>query len=179
MKIGGKRIEGLNEGILVLPRGDDDPIVFRARAIVDMAEFTAMCPDPEAPKILKRGGEVGHDFNDKSYLAAMSDYAKLRSAWMLIVSLEATPGLEWDTVDKQDPTTWGNYEQDLKNAGFGDLERARILALVMEVNAVSETKLQEARDRFLLGPAVASQNESSPSIAKKNTPSGELVSDSA
>ena len=58
---------------------------------------------------------------------------------------------EWDTVNGDDPSTWTNWEDDLKNAGLSVIERKHVLGLVMQVNSLDEQKIQAAREVFLRG----------------------------
>ena len=59
--------------------------------------------------------------------------------------------IEWDTVNEDDPRTWPNWEDDLKSGGLTQVECNRVLALVLEANALDEAKLQKAREVFLAG----------------------------
>ena len=151
MRIKGKKIEGANEEILVLPRGTGEDIVFRARAILDLDEFHKLCPEPKAPFLTKRGGETVEDVTDKRYKKQMEEYSKKRFAYMIVKSLEATEDLEWETVDLSDSSTWENYDQELKDSGFSHAEVARILNAVFTANSLNERKLDEAREHFLSG----------------------------
>lgn len=180
MKIGGREIKGPMEEVIVLPRGEgEDDIVFKAKAVLDAKRYRELCPEPKPRKMIKRGvGEVD-DLDNPSYKAAVDEHNKLYTAFLVIESLKSTEGLEWDTVDDEDPSTWQNYEEDLKNAGFSDFERARILAGVMAANALNENTIKQARERFFRGQEAAANASSSPSIAQKTTPFSVPANDSA
>ncbi|MEE9548663.1 MAG: hypothetical protein V3V68_04845 [Nitrosomonadaceae bacterium] len=157
MKIKGKKIEGVNVEIIPIPRGDRDDIIFMARAIQDMEPFEKMCPLPNPPKRKIDGVDVPQ-LKDPNYLKAMSSRAEKRMAWMTITALEATEGLEWENVKADDPSTWLQLEPELKKAGFSAVECQRIVQGVVNVNALSEEKIEAARERFLLSQRVASED---------------------
>ncbi len=148
MRIGGVDPTTLPcEEILVLPRGDQQ-IVFRATGIKDMDGFTKLCPEPEPPKKLIKGGKTA-DTEDAGYKEAVKIYEKRRTAYVVIVSLRPSE-IEWDTIKLDSPSTWLNWEEDLKNAGLSTIECGRVLQLVMQANSLDEDKLEAARKLFLL-----------------------------
>ena len=150
MRIQGKKIEGANEVIIVIPRGSNSDIIFKARAILDSSPFEEICPPPEPPRKMLPGGKEVKNLKDPSYLKAIDKYSTKRLTWIVRTSLEATEDLEWEKVDLSDPTTWNNFEEEMKESGFSNVEVNRIVQACIEVNALSEEKIQEARDRFLL-----------------------------
>jgi|WetSurMetagenome_2_1015567.scaffolds.fasta_scaffold24663_1 hypothetical protein len=177
MKIGGKVVEGLHEEILVLPRGEEEPLVIRARAVVDLDEFEKICPEPKPPGILTKDGWAPNT-NDPSYKQLVEMQGERRAAYIIIRSLEPS-NIEWDTVKVEDPRTWVNYRADFKNAGLATAEINRIVQCVMAANALDESKLEEARKLFLLGQRKALEQSSGQTVAQPNMPSGEPVNASA
>jgi hypothetical protein len=149
MKIKGKKIEGANVEIIAIPRGEGEDIILKARAILDMSPFEKMCPPPRPPMRIIDGMNVPN-LKDKDYQVQVHKYAEKRMAWMTITSLEATDGLEWEMVDVGDPSTWLLIREELTGAGFSDIEVNRIVAGVVSANALSEAKIEAARERFLL-----------------------------
>lgn len=151
MKIGGIDPRTLpTEETLVLPRGDQ-MMVFRATGLRDMEEFNRLCPEPICPKKLTKDGTVA-DTEDPDYKAACVGYGKRRWGYIAVHSL-APSNIEWDTVQLDNPSTWSNYEDDLKNAGLLASEILRVNGLVIEANCLDEAKLQQARLSFLRGMA--------------------------
>ncbi len=149
MKIGGVDPSTLAvEETLVLPRGDDQ-IVFRATGLKDMEEFQKLCPEPQPPMKLTKQGKVA-DTDDQGYKDALEGYYKRRNAYIVIHSLKPSE-IVWDTVQLDNPSTWANWESDLKNAGFSEIECTRVFRLVLEANCLDEAKLQKARELFLRG----------------------------
>lgn len=155
MKIGGREIRGPMEEIIIIPRGsglngDNNDIILIARAVLNIEDFEKLCPTPKPPTMIKRGVGLIEDIENETYQRTILDYSKLRTAWMIIESLRSIDGsdIEWDTVKKDDPNTWLNYERDLRNAGFSDFEKGRILAGVMTANGLNEERVKEARERF-------------------------------
>jgi hypothetical protein len=149
MKINGKKIEGANLVTVVIPRGDNEKHVFKAQAVLKMDEFDAIMKPPVPPIITKPGGEKFNDTTDVNYQKNLDLYASGRTNFLILKSLEATEGLEWETIDMKDPTTWDRYFTELTDAGFSDREISIIINGVMEANALNEGKIKEARDSFL------------------------------
>ena len=149
MKIKGKKIQSANREVIAIPRGMEDDIIFVADAIMDMTPFDTMCPVP-MPPMRKIDGIDTPNLKDSAYLKKLGKHAEQRLAWMVLTSLEGTEGLEWETVDAGDRSTWHLFRAELKDSGFSAMEVNRIIAGVINVNALSEDKIDEARQRFLL-----------------------------
>ena len=150
MKIGGIDPKTLpTEEVLVLPRGDQ-AIIFRAQGLPNLEGFQKLCPEPIPPGKLTRDGFVP-DLKDESYLAVLAQYTKRRMAYIMVHSLVPSQ-IEWDTVKLDNPSTWTNWEDDLKNGGMSQMECNRVLNLVLEANSLDEAKLKKAREVFLQGP---------------------------
>lgn len=148
MKLGGKKIEGANYEYVVLPRPGGQ-LVFKAQAVLDMKRFDEMCPEPEAPSVMKPGGVKYKNIADPVYLESLKRRTQMRINWMVLQSLSATEGLEWETVDMSNPDTFQNYEKELVDAGLTQSERNRIVNAVLSANGLDESKIEEARQSFL------------------------------
>jgi hypothetical protein len=153
MKIFGRTYDRPHVETLVLPREEGD-IVFKAQSVLNYKEFDAICPVPEAKKILTPGGTTKVLTNEPAYLDALNHWANHKMQWMILKSLQATPGLEWDRVDFNNPSTWAFYTEELEAAFFSETEVTLITNLAINVNSLNETKLEEARKRFLAQEAV-------------------------
>ncbi len=176
MKIHGKKLDGPNVEVLVIPRQDGD-IVFKAEAILDYEPFEKACPLPQPPSILRPGGVHSQDTEDPKYKEAIQEWATLKMNWMIVKSLEPTEGLEWETVNMSEPETWDGFRQELEDGGFTVAEVTRLVGLVLDVNGLNQAKIDEATSRFLADLREAQDNESSPSSAQTITPSGGAASD--
>lgn len=174
MKLGGKKLSA-NVVIIPIPRGTDEAHIFKAQAVLDMQAFDAVCPMPKAPKKLIKGQGLSEDRNNPVYKAALADYAKNRLAWMVLESLKATPDLEWETVNPDDPSTWMNYEKELREGGFSEMEMVRLVQGVMDANCLNEELINEARKRFL-SPAQPEGECPSLTDEAQSSPSSEPVS---
>jgi hypothetical protein len=148
MKINGKIVNGPNEVITVVTRQNGD-LIFKARAILDYAKFDTLCKLPSAPLISKPGEMAYPDLDDAEYKKAVRLYSERKVAFMIVESLSATEGIEFDTVKINDPTTWEGLETELKSAGLTDVEVQRIFSSVWEANGLDEGKIEEAKKRFL------------------------------
>lgn len=175
MKLNGHKIEGPNRDIVVIPRGNGNDIVFNVQAVLNMEPFEQTCPAPRPPLRKIQGVDVPQ-FGDPAFKKALEKYGEQRMAWISLKSLEATPELEWDTVDIDDPSTWENIRTELHDSGFSDFEINRIFGGTYAVNSLNEAKVQAARERFLL-QREAQQNELASLLEEPSiTLSGELAS---
>lgn len=149
MKIGGVDPKTLpNEEFLVIPRGDKK-LIFRAQGLPDMEEFNKMCPEPIVPARMTSEGYKPFT-DDPNYKLDLAEYNKRRLSYLVVKSL--TPSaVEWDTVKEDVPSSWSNWEQDLKDNGISQVECNLVLSLVMQANSLDESKLKKAREVFLLG----------------------------
>lgn len=175
MKIAGVSLDSLYEEVLVLTRGEQD-IIIRARAVKSMDEFDKLCPEPKAPGVRVKGGTFVPNYEDANYKKAMERHGEQRLAYMVLKSLEATPGLEWETVKIGDSRTWLEWKAELAEANFSSVEVNRIIAAVLAANSLDEKKLEEARKSFLAGQGKASDKSSGPSTEPESSPSGQPVS---
>lgn len=148
MRIEGNQLGEPHVELIVIPMKDQN-VVFKATAVLDFSDFDRLVPEPKMPTKHVRGkGEVPNE-DSQSYKKLKEDYAKKRIAFMVLKSLQATPGLTWDTVDMENPDTWQNYEEELKKAGLGEYARAFVLKGVIQANHLDEERLTEARESFL------------------------------
>jgi hypothetical protein len=177
MKIFGETPKA-NLVIIPIPRGNDTAVIFKAQAVLDNDDFDKLCPMPIAPTITRPGKPATQDVTDKVYLKAVNEYSSNKLAWMVIKSLEATEGLEWDTIELNDPDTWSNYEQELREGGFSEAEIMHIINGVIEANGLSDDKIDEARNSFLAGRLVGQDILSYLKDVPLVTQSGERVNDS-
>lgn len=157
MKIGGRTVSGPNKVTLVLPREGQEDIVIVAQAVMDMELFDKMCPEPKPPIKLMAGGAKEANYADPGYKAQMIEHGVKRMAFIVLYSLVPSE-IEWATVDLEKPSTWLNYHQELKEAGFSSVEVNRIGQAVMQANCLDEDKLEAARQVFLRGQAAPKES---------------------
>jgi len=154
MKIQGREIKGRNIEVVVFRRpvledGSCGNIAFKAEAIPDYKEFDKMCPQPEPPEILRPGGVRTSNLKDKRFLAALDIWASKKTAYVVLKSLQATEGLEWENVDMKNPETWSLYRKELTDSDFTDNEVAKIIEIVGIANSMDDGMLDAAREDFL------------------------------
>ncbi len=175
MKIHGKKLDGPSIEVVVIPRQSGD-LVFKAKAVLNYEDHDKLNPMPQPPKALMPGGIVQENVEDPRYKKAMNDWANRKFFWMLLMSLEATEGLEFETVKKDDPKTWENYKTEMREAGLSPGEVSRIEICVSDACGLNQAKIDEATKRFLAGQAQVPAAPSSPSSEQQTTPSGAAVS---
>jgi hypothetical protein len=177
MKYFGKKIQGPNEEIVAIPRPDGD-VIFKAQAIMSYERFNQLVPEPKPPKIRKKGGVMLDDFDDANYKLSIQQYGQKKYYFIVVESLKATPGLEWETIDPMNPDTWKNIEKELEESGFNNREIRLIIDGVLRANTIDQTKVDEALQRFLLLQQEQQQTESSQKEEQKAMQSGEPVNGS-
>lgn len=179
MKLGGKKIEGVNIVTIPIPRGTnpEDAIIFKAQAVLDMDGFEKLCPIPMPPVSKKPGGKKVQNVESPAYKAEVALYAARRTHYIVLKSLEATPDLEWETVKIEDASTWGNFQQELLEAGFCEQELIRIYQGVMTANGMNNELIEEARKSFLARQEEAELVSTSQTGEHQNTASSEPAND--
>lgn len=151
MKLNGRQLDSPNEVVIIIPRmNDDDDIILKARAVLDMEEFDKMCPEPKPPVRKLSNGREMENVKDTGYVQQVKNQDVLRLSWIVLKSLEATEALEWEDVKVDDPTTWNNFREEMMHSGFSAFEINRVIAECLNVNALNEEKIEAARQRFLL-----------------------------
>lgn len=152
MKIKGNKIPTPSPELVVISRTDEEGNIhdfpIKAVAVLSYDEFEELCPEPKPPLVSKPNEEAIPDLTDKVFRDKLENWGRKRSAWMVIKSLSATDGLEWELVDFKKPDTWEKYEDDLTNT-FSHVEVNAIISAVMSANAMDENKMIEAKKRFL------------------------------
>lgn len=148
MKLEGYNFEKPNEEVVVIPREEKD-VVFRCSAILDYSEFEAICKPPQPPEVVKPGGKREVNTEDEGFLEQAKKHAERRIHWLILKSLQATPGLEWSTVDMNNPKTWENWREEMRQAYFTDVEIGMVQQGVFSANSLNEERLEEARRNFL------------------------------
>ena len=171
MKIHGKEISGPDAQVVVSPRNDGD-LVFKAQAVLDYSDFDKLNPMPQPPGVMRPGGVMSYDTSDTKYNTRIDDWAKSKTHFMVLKSLEATEGLAWDTVIMAEPDTWNLYQQEMNDAGLTPGEIGRIITCVTDACGLNQEKIDEATKRFLAGQAEERERQSSQSSVLKSTPPG-------
>lgn len=153
MKIHGRKIQGPNVEYIVFPRPDGD-VIFKAQAVLDTKRFDELVPKPKPGKKVVPGKGTIDDFDCVHYKSEVEQYSKKRWAFLVLESLKETDGLEWETVDHNNPNTWPNWEQELKDSGFTETEIQYLQVGISTANSLNQEKLEEARKRFLASQLV-------------------------
>jgi len=160
MKINGKRPQR-NRDIFVIPRGQDEDLVFFLEAVLSYDEFDSICPPP-APPVLQFPGDVKSrpDYADKAYIERTIEHSELRQAWTMIETLSPTENLEWETVDPLKPETWKNWEKEFQEAGISQAERMQLMLAVLSINGLDGERLEKAKDDFLASRLLGDSQQS-------------------
>lgn len=141
--------EEVKENEVIVYDDYDPSMVFNAQAVENFDDFNKLVPEPAPTKIQKPGQGFRDDFTSPQYKKAQAEYLRKQSDWILIKSLAATKDLKWDTVDLENPETWSNWREELKEAHFSNNEINRLVQLVAKANGFDDSVYEEATQRFL------------------------------
>ena len=156
MKLNGVALESPPDSVLVIPRGDSE-LVITIRPVMDFSDFDSLCPQPLPPVKNLPGGERQLNVEDESYKSKVVLYGRQRMAWMVLKSLEPS-NIEWDTVKKEDPTTWVNYTDELRKV-FTPAEYNALIDKIMTACGLNQSMIEEATERFLASRQVQQQKQ--------------------
>lgn len=170
----GRKIAGPRTIVVPVLRDESEGgnIYLKVQAVVDLEPFVKVCPPPEPPAIQLPGGKKRIDFDNVKYRSDIEAWAKKRSAWIALKALEATDGLEWETVKMSHPDTYVNWSSEMMSAGFSDFDVQRVLAAISDVNGLNESLIEEARQSFLNGVQEPANGQSSHLDEAQTTQSG-------
>lgn len=155
MKIHGKKLERPPFEVVVIPRREGD-IVIKAKPVLNYEDFEKLCPAPVPPIVTRPGGDEGVksvNTQDARYLASVSKWAHQRIDWMIMTSLSATEGLEFENVRIDDPESWGKIHDELTSSGFSSIEVSKIIDTVMVACGLNQDKIDQATSNFLVSRA--------------------------
>lgn len=149
MKINGQAIIPPEPVKIVIPREGSDPVILQAEPIMDWSEFDSLCPAPTPPiEINNKTKQRKKLYNHPRYLQQVEEHSTRRSEYQFIKSLLlGTEGLEFETVQLEDPTTWKNIEDEMRKV-FTEYEYSFILNEVMMIGLPTKERQEEALRLF-------------------------------
>jgi hypothetical protein len=178
MKINGKTIDSLRTVSVYLPVANNDAVEFKFRPLRSDESFEKISPMPQPAKQVRPGGATTYDTMSSRYQATLEEWNKRRLDWEFLRSASATPGLEWESVDMDDPKTWGNWRADLGKL-FPDTHIAVIFRGFVDAQYITEETMEKARQLFLLRTldqfVESPASDPSPKEEKTSTESGAPV----
>lgn len=179
MRLKGKTISAPEPVTIKIFRAKE-VIELKIAAVLSFDDFEKMVPVPKPPIITNVKKQTRtFDINDANYLSKIEQYANRKTEYMIIKGLEATEGLEWESVLLSEPDTWSNYRNDLLSC-FTENEVSNIINGVNEANNPSSQRMQEAVDSFTQSQEeVNQQGSSSRKDEPVDTASGEPAKDLA
>lgn len=161
MKLFGQTFDKPHYDAVPIIRGEETMFII-CESVPNMDDFDEKCPEPKPPMAMVPGGETSPDFTDKEYKKKMDERSLNKIHYLIIKSLArvekvdgASEPLGWELVDKDDPSTWGMWVEDIKAAGLTDFEIGKIQSTVFEVNSLNNEKVEAARKSFLATKAAA------------------------
>lgn len=158
MKLKGEILSIPNIKVIPIVR-DDQTIVFQAAPVQTFDEFTKICPEPVPPMRDVPGKGMVVALESKEFKETMAKYNQQMMDYLVIKSLDATEGLEWDTVDLNNPDTYENFRTELQEAGLSAIEVTRLIGAVFEANSLNEEAIDKARENFLAGKRQNKESE--------------------
>lgn len=177
MKLNG-RSACANVVTVVFPREGNADLLFKAAAIMDGEDFGKLVPEPQPPMVRKPGENVDTmDLKDSKYVKALAKRSKLQTYWIIIKSLAATPGLEWDKLSIDDPDTWVLLDDEMKDFGLSAIEKSKLIQACFRANSMDEAFIEAAKLRFMSSQQAAAQTATSSPVGEPlSTKSGGPVS---
>lgn len=158
MKYKGNKIQGPQPEIVAFPRtkiidGKQvvDDLVFLIHAVLDFSPFTSKFPEP-LPNVLKSpNGESKFDVGNKEYQEKYAKWQQYKMNWMFLQSIKGPSegDLEWEQVESNEPDTWANFREELKEAKLTPSQIQHLLNSALNFNSIDDEKMLEARNRFL------------------------------
>ena len=163
-----------------IPGGDSgaEGINFVIGPAKNFERFERLCKLPEPPVRTKPGQPAEPDYKHPKYRADLMKFGERRVQYIFLESIKYTADLAWETVDDEDPTTWGNYKTELLAAGLTETDIERLYGAVLAVNNLDEEQIKAAHERFLALRLLKEPEESYPTDEPVTTESGEPVNDS-
>lgn len=161
MKLKG-RVASVNIITEMFIREGQEPLVFKAAAIMDGEDFSKYVPEVVPPMIKRVGEDVATpNYTDEKYIKAVNKRANLQTYWMIIKSLQATEDLVWDKVKLDDPTTWMLLDDEIKEFGLSNIEKTKLINAVMRANSLDERFIEAAKARFIRSQQAAKETATS------------------
>lgn len=146
MKINGKTVSTPEAEILVIPRGDDKLILKIAPVFVK--DFIKQFPEPASEITVTKPDGTTEKKPNPNYVQEHRQWVLDQTDWMYITSLSQTEGLEWDTVDLNDRSTFKNWQTDLSSVLLQG-ELLKIFEKVNQVMSLDGDKITKATEDFL------------------------------
>lgn len=173
MKINGQSIHVPFEKTIYIYRLPEN-IAIQAKAVPFLEDFERLCPEPKRMKVMVDGKFSHFDDAHPKYQAKVKEHNVQYLNYLVLRTLD----IEWDTVDLEDPETWGNWKKEASASGFSNAECNRLANECVAVHNPTAEMVDQMRDDFL---RTASQ-QVSPSLYRPSEEtsisSGEPVSDS-
>jgi hypothetical protein len=148
MKVNGKVLDSLRIVSVYLPVAHNDAVEFKFRPLRSDESYEKISPRPKPPKQIRPGGVETYDTNSTIYKSRIDQWAKSKMDWEFLISVSATDGLEWESVDMAKPETWGNWQADLGKL-FPDSHIAKIYQGFIDAQYITEEMMEKARQLFL------------------------------
>lgn len=176
MKVNGIKMEGPRIVELCFLINGGSAVQFRFRPLRDNEDFELTMPKPTPPVRVAPGGVKHFNTEDKSYKKALAAWVEYKLDWELLKSIDATEGLEWETVDPAKAETWKNWRDEVTK-NFGAAVTNKLFGGYMEAQYITEEGMEKARNAFLTG--LREQQEKSLLLpeGQENTQSTEPVKD--
>ncbi len=150
MKINGQTLDEPSKEVLVIPKGSMKAI-FEISMVTDYTEFDALCPEPKIPTMIKPGSAEPIEMPEEpKYQEERRKWSELKYNYMILKSLETSPGLEWDEADIAKPATYELWRKELEESHFSDAEILKIIQTVVNVNGLNTERIEEATASFLV-----------------------------
>lgn len=147
MKLGSRSIAIPTYDVVPIVREGEETFYFKLGP-VNLDDFDEYYPEPKVPWIQKPGEPAKSNPDDPTYKEKMEKRGEARTHFMIIQSLAATEDLTWDRVKLDDPETYPEWENELKEANVLDVEIMRLQNAAFKVNGLNETVIEAEKKAF-------------------------------
>jgi hypothetical protein len=162
------------------PNGEERLITFIAKPVPSFDDFNARCPEPESDQVVFAKNAEGKitkqaDTDSDSYREKLVRHGRQRWGYLILKSLEESPGLEWEKCSLEDPESWDKADDELREA-LRHFEYPEVRRIIEEANSLDAAKLEANLATFFQQQAEQAK-ESTPSSSAGSSVSGKPVHD--
>ena len=178
MKLDGQELHiPYEKEVLVRRDNPKDSKLIKFKTVPNAREqFKDILAPPKAPVMtnVKTGKKTPKE-DDPKYLKEVDEYT---AKGLIHIFLTSIQGVEWETVDLKDPSTYENYIQEMIDAGLTEREVETLYSVALTMTMLSVEMVDEADKDFLAEVRAQAKNTSTLITEKDSTPSTESANDS-
>lgn len=151
MKLKGIKLVAPAPTPIAIQHGQETVVLLcRVLTKVDWDKHDKLNPSPEPIKLNIPGGGIKLDTDSEEYKKAVDVNIDKRLAYMVIASLDSNEDIQFETVNLDDSSTWTNYRDEMREAGFTDAMIGNLVNQCINVNTFDPKLIEAAKQSFLV-----------------------------